>query len=66
MSRPLSPMTAFRVHFVDGEAMRVVAPTPADARKLAESRRPGLLITKIKKIKGEVDVTENSEVMADG
>ena len=55
-------MTAFRVYFIDGDALRIVAPTPEAARKVAADRRPSLLITKIKKIKdgSEVEAAENA------
>lgn len=41
----------FHVFFVDGESLRVRAPGPDEARKIAKARRPGLFITKCKRVK---------------
>lgn len=40
----------FRVHFADGTAIDVAAPTPAYARNLARERHPGI-VTKVKRVK---------------
>lgn len=50
MSAPLP----FRVHYEDGTKLTVTATSPADARKQATDRHPGI-ITKIKIVKEPVE-----------
>ncbi len=45
--------TLFRVHFADGQHVDVHAESPDAARKQANGRRPGEIVTKVKIWKGE-------------
>lgn len=45
-------MVLFRVHFEGGTPLDIEAETPAAATAVAKMRRPGELITKIKKVRG--------------
>lgn len=46
--------TLFRVHFGDGQHIDLHAENPDDARKQARGKRPGEVVTKVKKWKGEL------------
>lgn len=50
----MTALPTFRVHFEDGEIVRVSAASPDAARKLALQRREGI-VTKVKRDREQAD-----------
>lgn len=44
-------MTSFKVHFSDGDALIVIAPSPNAARDIARKQKGGGIVRKVKRVR---------------